>query len=535
MNFARRLVVALVVLTVASISSAPGQTTGSEAEAEAVARDGSASGTAACKLPDVSPDLYGRRRIWVGFPLTTNNIQPTDDVRVVVLPVDMPDVPGTDDPFANIKFHVEAFTEYYTTMSRGRLRFTVDYVRDYVRLPRATAAYQQTSPSDYNALLVQDAVDAADATVDFTGTKILILWYPPGQTFAGASSQGFRELLRHPPIMSNEGEIWNYMAAGPYFTEIDNHEAWMYYVHETAHMLGLPDYYLNSEQGGGTYPIPGGPYSHWDVMASDGPSRTISSWSRWLLGWLEDNQVFCKPAQTIDPDTALDVTLRPLDADVAGFKALMIPTSDHTAIVVESRRPIGPDVGLKRWTTVGRPPRGVLVYRVDTSIGHGEGFASLIIPEGRRLESLYWSNRTPRSLDALLNVGDTVTADGLTITLQKRNTLRVSRSTAVPNAPRTLRATAGDRQVTLKWKAPAGTPVTAYRIQQSFNDGVWVTVVPNLSSVSTKHTIRRLLGGGRYRFRVAAASPLATSTYSTPVDVVPQTASRNVQSSKMGS
>jgi M6 family metalloprotease-like protein len=394
----------------------------------------------------------------VGFPLETNNLQPTDDIRVVVLSVDMPDLPGTDDPIARIRGHVTQFTEYYSTVSQGRLTFDVDYVPGYTRLPRPTTAYQQASPSDYNGLLVQDAVDAADPRVDFTGTKILILVYPTGQTFALASTQGFRELLRHPPIMSDEGEIWNYMAAGPYFTAIPNHEVWSYYVHEAGQMFGLPDYYLHSNQyGAGTPLIPIGPFSTWDMMSNqDGPSRTMMAWSRWLLGWLDDDQVYCKPINAL-PNGATYVDLQPIDSEQDGFKALMIPTSDHTALVVEARRPVGPDVGIARWLTVGRPPEGVLVYRVDTSIGHGEGTASLIVPEGRKLENLRWSDRTPPSLDALVNVGDTVNADGLSITLFTADTVRVIRRGAVPAAPTSLTATGGTRQVTLAWATP---PVT---------------------------------------------------------------------------
>lgn len=115
-------------------------------------------------------------------------------------------------------------------------------------------------------------------------------------------------------------------------------------------------------------------------------------WERWQLGWLDDAQVSCTDA------ASTTLTLTPLER-VGGVKLALVPTGPNTALAVESRRAEGFD---------GKLPRaGLLVYTVDTRLSSHDG-AVRVQPPGDSDE---------QHVQALLAVGQTVTAGELTVTL----------------------------------------------------------------------------------------------------------------------
>ena len=76
------------------------------------------------------------------------------------------------------------------------------------------------------------------------------------------------------------------------------------------------------------------------------------AYERWLLGWLDNSQIYCHSSGTVV------VELEQL-ASEGGLKSLLVPFSDTKSIVVESRRRTGFDSSM--------PKEGVLVYVVDNS------------------------------------------------------------------------------------------------------------------------------------------------------------------------
>ena len=83
---------------------------------------------------------------------------------------------------------------------------------------------------------------------------------------------------------------------------------------------------------------------------------------------------------------------------------MIIPVNNHKALVAESRRSEGVDAN-----TGGED--GVLIYTVDTSIGHMQGTQKVHLPDGRDpgpFSNGVWP-------DSLLAVGDRPTVEGTTI------------------------------------------------------------------------------------------------------------------------
>ena len=106
--------------------------------------------------------------------------------------------------------------------------------------------------------------------------------------------------------------------------------------------------------------------------------------------------------------------LNPIDNRTTGVKSAMIKISPTKIIAVESRRPASYDC------IAPTNRAGVLVYIVDATVGHGEGTQTLVPPSGRGL--VRNNCGTPGILDAILNVGDSVTTNGVTVKLVKSST-----------------------------------------------------------------------------------------------------------------
>jgi hypothetical protein len=116
-------------------------------------------------------------------------------------------------------------------------------------------------------------------------------------------------------------------------------------VHETLHLLGLPDLYFEEQQG--ILPFP---FRAWDVMSDTPANVGMSAWTRAALGWLRQDNLRCV---SFGPVTAV---LSPLGA-LNGIGALVAQTGEGRAIVAELREAVGVDASICE--------EGVLVYKVD--------------------------------------------------------------------------------------------------------------------------------------------------------------------------
>ena len=166
---------------------------------------------------------------------------------------------------------------------------------------------------------------------------------------------------------------------------------WSYYIHEAAHMFEMPDWYLiaaNAVLGSQTPPelnldYAAGPLNVWGVMSSqDGPSRTFVAWTRWLLGWLDDDQVDCYSLEQVQTHGSFDTELLALDIYESGTKAIIIRTGQYSGLLIESRRPVFPDDWLVAWETNGRDPYGLIVYEIDATLPGAYGTLSVVTPDG---------------------------------------------------------------------------------------------------------------------------------------------------------
>jgi hypothetical protein len=176
-------------------------------------------------------------------------------------------------------------------------------------------------------------------------------------------------------------------------------------------MIGIP-HQSNSESPDGRVVEVASPMGGYDIMGNQGgATRTISSWLRWLAGWLDDGQVICRVSQNLKNET---FRLSPINRVNGQTEALVIKLDESKVVVVESRRF---DPSFDRRTLNSR--KGVLVYTVDANKGSAEGNMALVSPR-EISEYIYeptW--RDQYDLDAVLRKGDSVRIGDIVITVKR--------------------------------------------------------------------------------------------------------------------
>ena len=130
------------------------------------------------------------------------------------------------------------------------------------------------------------------------------------------------------------------------------------------------------------------------LSSLDANSPGFLAWERWLLGWLEDNQIRC-----VTEKSAIQL-LTPIGRK-GGVKAGVVPLSPSKVVVIESRRPEGVDRNLAK--------SGALVYLVDSSIQSGFGPVR-VFPADKS---------DPRRLQSTRAVGESVIVEGVSITVKE--------------------------------------------------------------------------------------------------------------------
>ena len=359
---------------------------------------------AACRLPNQMDANY----LSAGFPISPERIPASGNVNVAVLFVDFQEAPAlqgetdtadkqtlTHEIFVNI---VSDAKRYLKVMSYGTFDVTFRPLHRWLRMPHSLSSLYADSDSSLGRgisrfMLIDDAIGLADPEFDFEDIdSVVVIAAPEADSIRRGSA-----LLSPDWHFDPDGQtIGNAISLG------SNDRRWadgLTIAHELGHNLGLPDLYdvsvsvrKDSEENlsdevnrfVGVFGLMGARPSY---------ARTeMFAWSRWQLGWLRDTQVTCI---TSFPTS---VQLTPL-AIPGGVKAAVVPLTETTALVVESRRILGYDSHLSK--------EGALVYKVDTSVPTGEG------------PIVVGSISKPPDGTALLGPGEIWNSDGYSVTVKE--------------------------------------------------------------------------------------------------------------------
>ena len=230
---------------------------------------------------------------------------------------------------------------FLNDQSNGRLRLSLKPHHQWLRLQADASVYSEAIKTyDGHREFMQEAINLADAEVDFTGAESVLVVATPnateiayGPTWMGIPSD---------PLRADGQTMINGITSGADLVVWKD----LWYPHEFGHSLGLPDLYGASIPGREGWTRP---FSLMDWIASSAPG--YMGYSRWILQWIDDSQVRCVKANTT-------VALTPVATPI-GIKLAIVPLSSSSALVAEVRRAIGYDSRLET--------EGVIVYLVETN------------------------------------------------------------------------------------------------------------------------------------------------------------------------
>ena len=347
-----------------------------------------------CKIDqaDASAGLTVRS----GFPAHPD-YELASDKKIVVqmLFVDFSDLPSTEKPEDDAGFFTEGAGKFLRNVTEGVIDFEFRHHSDFVRLPKPIKDYEIIRGAGGDPFVfVQDAITESDSYVDFSEVDIVIAIPPAEVNDSQMNYSPAIPLTKTSAFTTDEGLVYRGTMVG---SDVRSDEDYFSIVaHEIGHLLGLQDYYSYDWKPGDAYEDLYGFFGGFDNMSYAFPKVSEwSAWSRFLLGVLEDEQIRCV---TDEPETTHRLTA--IGSSSPGSKAVVIPTGDHTGIVVESRKSIRHDKGLPK------EYEGLLVYRVDTT--KPNGFGPLEIVRKPNLSD-------PYLLDAPLRPGEEIVVDGIKV------------------------------------------------------------------------------------------------------------------------
>jgi M6 family metalloprotease-like protein len=278
------------------------------------------------------------------------------DLRAVMLFVDFRDRPASESTVQLYDRLVKPAAAWVREVSSGRAALEVTPVHRWYRMSSGSRGYGLSDGVSFEEQrsYIAEAVAAANRDFDFSQYSIVYVVASKGSAlerspafhaFAGHGVKADGNELRYGATFGEDIRNVFPSAYGAYVL-----------VHETGHILGLPD----------LYDVPNPTYwtlfryaGSWDIMSWNLPGAHLLAWHKWKLGWLEPSDLTC-----LNGPGELTATLAPA-AQPGGLKAVVVPTSTSAAFVIEARRRIGEDRRLC--------DEGVLVYSVSGVIRSGEG------------------------------------------------------------------------------------------------------------------------------------------------------------------
>jgi len=374
------------------------------------------------KIGDPVPNFLGEADIMgrykgnaTAFPFAPTALPIMGEIDVALIYVDWADNPGNKIDYDYYQEQVKFFDDFYWMASENKLEMKVQTSDMWFRIDGSyedfTLTFEeeaQRGEAPKKQVFYDAAVAASDPEFDFTDIEIVFFAFPRGKSvfFHGGPHEFNFDWNGY--LKTEERDIYDTTAPGDWFLNSGGDEPpWVNYVHEVGHMLGIPHQANEDNQREDRLWLQN-PINGYEIMANQGgATRTMSSWLRWLAGWLDDEQVACTTKATIEDEF---YELTPIN-NVSGQKeSLVIKLSDTKALVVESRRF---DTYFDRPSPNNK--NGLLVYAVDATKGSAQGNQALLSPRDitKYLVEPMW--RTSSELDAMFFQGDSVVFEGIKI------------------------------------------------------------------------------------------------------------------------
>lgn len=277
--------------------------------------------------------------------------RPAGVVRAVMLFVDFPDAPAQGSAGGLFEeLGVARAASWLRASSYGKVSLQISPVRHWLRMPAPLASYEKEHgalPDAVAARYAADAIAAADADVDFSAARIVLI--VPNVEATGLPRSSEHDLEPAQWVVADGRALRSVVTFGTAVYE----RGFRTIAHETSHAFGLYDYYNGFGSPTDRYA------GAWSLMADSVRGADHFAWDKWRMGWISDAQVRC-----VNAASRGDVVLSPLETP-GGVKAVLLRTGLRTAVVAEFRTRRGLDAGICS--------TGVLVYKVNSALKGGAG------------------------------------------------------------------------------------------------------------------------------------------------------------------
>jgi M6 family metalloprotease-like protein len=416
-----------------------------------------------CQLIDqITPTRTVNSGLSAGFPRVMTRLPNYGRLKALVVPVDFPDVPAASSPVTLYTPIVEGVRDFYYAQSYGRLAMDYTIAPNWLRMPFASTRYnlgEGSSNRDFGGY-VREIIRLTDNLFEYEKFD-MVYFLPPSNIPRSSIAIGPAYVS---PFSTRNGYIINASTGGWDMFNVpvpNSARNWM--AHETGHNFGIYDIDLDHESQ---------TLGNWSVMANNWSRNAIehTGWDRYLLGWLTGTQVTCLPKYNLTT-SGTTVVLNPLVRQNMENKVAIIPLTTTKLLVLESRKSEGFDV-----IPAGR--EGVVAYTVDMTLGTLGG--------GYRIQRRPGSTDTVFFEDAALRTGDSITVEGVTVTVNALattgDTVNV-RLAAAATSP-TLAVTRGGLGMGTVTSSPAGINCTPTCFA-SFAANSNVTLTPTAAAGST--------------------------------------------------
>ena len=331
-----------------------------------------------CKIPDPRPlseqllyrgvrqgDLLGKDPVGFTDWIRDGLLPITGELNIIFARIAFDDAPPSPEtvPDGYLEKQAKKMTDLGLHWSNGEFEYKFQVVDDWVQVPVNHADYPVSAGDDVDHS--PEAYEIAKKTIEIV-SKLIVESLPSDLDFDAADlvvpvwSTNITEFTmpvtwRGGGLRSPSGQTMDaiFMGNSTYMhTNLDY--TWSVLGHDFLHLQGLnehaPGPKFGTHIGGMTKPS----YFGWSAL--------MPAWETFLMNWFEDSQVHCITPSGLD--TVEQVILTPLETLGGERKMIVIPTEDHKALVVESRRPVGYS------STWPKENSGLLVYEIDTNAAH---------------------------------------------------------------------------------------------------------------------------------------------------------------------
>lgn len=336
-----------------------------------------------CRLAKVNNETLS-----TGFPRNSSLIPTTGTIKSLFLYVDFLDNKSTGIPKGFTEQYATTAKKFLEAQSYGRAKFVFESSSRVYRINKNSSIYRLISDGQGDAkTLIQDAINASDAEIDFAQYDFLTIVPPKDTTtiLTGGAMTGGSGLFQSQErtfssaVVIGKNKLSNFAMPG---------FGWSFYSHEVGHILGITHPYFQRE---------GQPAAIWDLMGNGGTSvPEFIGWHRFLLDWLTESEIACFAGSSF---TNSQLALTPLNTAGKGKKMVVITLNARQALVIEARR-------ASTYDKLQKYEEGTLVYRVDVSKGDDKGIITILGNKGTKREGQTLESIKP---------GESITTNGYVI------------------------------------------------------------------------------------------------------------------------